>query len=705
MTINLKELATVTAEYRNFSATPDEVTGEYPKIVDDKEIVKQVDETVVYGEVEKNLLDPDPAISFAGGFVYDHGVPELKAGNTGAVASYTVVSGTNTLVLYYVSSECTVDVYFRDADTLEEIEDMQTLKGAYNTSYTVPQPTIAGYTYDSTVNPNNSSTADQTTGTYKLTNEDVTVYYNAKTLNATIHYLDVTGLTANTDGAYPGGTSIRNVATDTGKIGEDIEYTAYTITGYINNKGSYSPSNYKFIDNGVENENDIYIYYTKKDLSFNVHYVLSSNHSVSVHAPTLEEGKFGDPYSVSPLTTIEGYDYDDILSGPSYPDYGLASGTFTDPTKDVWFTYKPSDTSVLVQYVEYDPDTADHIGQLLDDDTIEGKYGDVKTVSTPDITGTDGYVYTYHSISNPYQGTNTDPKAVNMEMGMDTDIIVFMTKTPVEIDVYFYELNHTTDLHTPETLEGYVGGSYEIELDELEDTQIDGFTHDKTDPNSVSGARIDFKYTDGHGDIIIYYTRVETTITVLHKYTDDNSYFGDDDDERDGDYEDTTFIEPETPKDGYDFVGYEVDTDEGDSLTAYNGSKINAEFGLEDYTVTLLYAPTSGKITVHYLEVGTAIGATALHEADTYSGNYEYEEISIDPETGEETTTTVPAEKFYGSQVDTPSVTGFHATGSVTLMPSRVIFPMIPIIPNLMKMPRVSSSGTQEIPLSFLWNM
>ena len=113
VTVNLKELADVDVYYL------DKVTNN--DIVGHETLVKQIDETVDYGDVEKDLLTDH-------GFVYDSGNPELNPAKPSYVSDYTVISGTNTLVLYYVSANCTVDVYFRDKDTDELIGDeMQTL--------------------------------------------------------------------------------------------------------------------------------------------------------------------------------------------------------------------------------------------------------------------------------------------------------------------------------------------------------------------------------------------------------------------------------------------------------------------------------------------------------------------------------------------------------------------------------------------------
>ncbi|BAP86200.1 LPXTG-motif protein cell wall anchor domain protein [Paucilactobacillus hokkaidonensis JCM 18461] len=281
---------------------PANASGNYTKNVDTVTYYYTVNYTVTPVDPNGN---PIPGASTGTG-TGNPGNP-IDPGSTPSVPGYTATPTTDETVpnepgnvdVTYTPDTKNVLVHYDVVGTTTAIVPDQTVHGAYGTDYSTEAKTINGYTLVGT--PTNA------TGTYGLTNGDVTYYY---TVNYTVTPVD------------PNGNPIPGVSTGTGtgNPGDPIDSgSTPSVPGY-----TATPTT----DETVPNEpGNVDVTYTPDQETVVVHYKVVGTNSTAAAGRTIT-GAFGDGYTTTPLS-INGYTWNGVTPANATGTYGTSNDDVT----------------------------------------------------------------------------------------------------------------------------------------------------------------------------------------------------------------------------------------------------------------------------------------------------------------------------------------------------------------------------------------
>ena len=367
-----------------------------------------------------------------------------------ATTSTTTPSDMTVNVVYTANSE-TVTVHHYLEGTTTAVSADQTLTGDFNTTYRTTPATVTGYT---------ATTPANATGVYGTTNADVIYYYTANDENVTVHYvLAGTGATIAPD------------TTVSGKYNDAYTTTAANLTGYTL---SATPTN--ATGTFTENTPAVTYTYTANSESVTVHHYLEGT-TISVSPDVTLDGDYNTAYTSS-AETPTGYT---LATTPAN-----ATGTFTENTPAVTYTYTANPESVTVHHYLEGTTTS-----VSPDVALDGDYNTAYTASAATPTG-------YTLATTPTNATGTFTES-------NDPVIYYYTANKGSVLVHHYLKGTTTSVSPDVTLDGDYNTAYTASA-----VTPTGYTLAIT-PSNATGT-----YTESNKPVIYYYTANEENVLVHH---------------------------------------------------------------------------------------------------------------------------------------------------------------------------------------------
>ncbi|MFI8543067.1 MucBP domain-containing protein [Enterococcus casseliflavus] len=447
-----------------FSETAQTITYIYTK-----NPVPAADVTIEYVDLEGNEIHASQTISGNVGDSFDVSTDQYKLSIDGYTLDESqlpenlkgVFSETAQTVTYVYTKNPipAADVTVEYVDTEgEEIHSPQTISGNVGDSYDAStekyQLKIEGYTLDQSQLPENSK------GMFSETAQTITYIYTKNPVPAadvTVEYVDTEG------------NEIHASQKISGNVGEsyDARTDQYklSIDGYTLDE-SQLPENSKGVFS--ETAQTITYIYTKNPIpaaDITVEYV--DTEGKEVHPSQIISGNVGDSYNASTekyQLTIEGY----TLDQSQLPEN--SRGMFSETAQTVTYIYTKNPVpaaDVTIEYVDLE-DNEIHASQ-----TISGNVGDSFDASTDQYKlSIDGYTLDGSQLPENSKGVFSETAQT---------ITYVYTKNPIpaaDVTVEYVD-TEGEEIHSPQTISGNVGDSYDASTEKYQLT-IEDYTLDES---------------------------------------------------------------------------------------------------------------------------------------------------------------------------------------------------------------------------------
>ncbi|MBE9878548.1 LPXTG cell wall anchor domain-containing protein [Enterococcus casseliflavus] len=407
------------------------------------------------GNIEKSISDSQI-------FPYYTNVDPSKPGAYVAIfmarqASYSVY--TTHVVNVIVDPEQVGEVTVRYLDTQgQEIHETKTLSGTMGASYDASTDeyklSIDGYTLDESQLPENSK------GVFSETAQTITYIYTKNPIPAadvTVEYVDTEG------------NEIHASQTISGNVGDSYDASTekyqVTIDGYTLDE-SRLPENLKGVF-GETAQTVTYIY-TKNPVpaaDVTIEYVDTEGNEI--HASQTISGNVGDSYDASTekyQLAIEDYTLDESQLPENL------KGVFSETAQTVTYIYTENPipaADVTIEYVDLEGNEI-HANQ-----TISGNVGDSFDVSTDQYKlSIDGYTLDESQLPE-------NSKGVFGETAQTVTYIYTENPIPVADITVNYVDTEGEEIHSPQTISGNVGDSYDASTEKYQLT-IEDYTLDES---------------------------------------------------------------------------------------------------------------------------------------------------------------------------------------------------------------------------------